>query len=178
MIKKLEKAIQVMNKLFMVVAVILMLAIVAACALQVASRYIPGFRILSVEELARLAFIWMSYLGLSLAVASNDHPSMTVLQSRIPKSLVPAYHVVIQLFILAFSIVLLKYGIDKAFLMKKQVSTLLRVNMTFMYFSVVVGAAGSCINCVNNIILIIAKRSQDKIQPGGPSKETEGGDKQ
>lgn len=173
MLKRLEKGVSIMNKVCMAGAVVLMLVVVAACALQVASRYIPGFKILGMEELARLAFIWMSYLGLCVATGENANPSMTAIEGLVPKAAKPYYNIVLQILCLIFAVYLAKYSFDKALLMKKQMTTMLRVNMTFMYCSVVLGAAGSCINCVNNILQLWAKRRDIS---SAPEREVEEGD--
>lgn len=54
-------------------AAVFFLIFIVCVVLQVASRYIPGFQVLWVEEIATYAFIWMIFLGAALMVRERGH---------------------------------------------------------------------------------------------------------
>lgn len=59
----------VIGKIVMAVGAVMVLAI----AVQIATRYIPGFSITWTDELARLMFVWYGFLGAALAVPKGVH---------------------------------------------------------------------------------------------------------
>lgn len=69
----MKKAIDFVGSLFLKAAALFFLVFIVCVILQVASRYVPGVRILWAGELATYAFIWMIFLGAAIMVREKGH---------------------------------------------------------------------------------------------------------
>lgn len=70
----------VIGKIVMAVGAVMVLAI----AVQIATRYIPGFSITWTDELARLMFVWYGFLGAALAVPKGVHLGIDFFLPQVP----------------------------------------------------------------------------------------------
>lgn len=152
--KKLNTAVGWFNRIFLVVAVFCLVLTVVFSAIQAASRYIPNFKLLGMEELARMTFIWCSFLGMSLAVAEGSHACVDAISSKVPEKIKPYYNTVLMLLVLLFSVFLFKTSLDKieGLVRRGQTTPLFSIPMQLLYLPLTLGAGGCIINCINNAI--------------------------
>ncbi|TVP86326.1 MAG: TRAP transporter small permease [Alkalicoccus sp.] len=69
----MKKIINTIESIFLKLAALFFLIFIACVILQVASRYIPGIRVLWAGELATYAFIWMIFIGAAVMVREKGH---------------------------------------------------------------------------------------------------------
>ena len=62
----------------------LMAAIVAIISADVVARYFLGGSLVSSNELSRMCFIWVCFLGMPLCIVKGLNVSITALESRLP----------------------------------------------------------------------------------------------
>lgn len=65
----------------------LLAVMVALVFANAAGRYLLGIGVASSEEIARLAFVWMIFLGAVLAVRERTHVGVDMLVQRLPRPL-------------------------------------------------------------------------------------------
>lgn len=131
-----DRALQRLNA-FMLCAMLLgMLSCVFA---NVVSRYLFAVSFGWAEEAARFLMIWTVFLGVGLALRHGLHVAVTLLPDAVPPLRRP-------LFWLGFSVtfvffmLLLRYGLDYATFAARQRSTILRLQMYWVYMAVPIGA--------------------------------------
>jgi TRAP-type transport system small permease protein len=69
----MKKIIDTVESIFLKLAALFFLVFITCVILQVASRYIPGIRVLWAGELATYAFIWMIFVGAAVMVREKGH---------------------------------------------------------------------------------------------------------
>lgn len=155
-IKCINQGVNVINKIVLVVAGIFLVGTVIACALQVLTRHIPSFKVLGMEELARMQFVWLIALGMALAISNGSHMRVDIIVSKIPQKLKKYYDVFLQLVVLIFCTILLIEGTIKINAVIGQVTPIWQVPYPILYASLVVGSSLCIINVLNNILILIS----------------------
>lgn len=155
-IKRINQGVSAINKVVLVIAGILLVGTVIACALQVLTRHIPSFKVLGMEELARMQFVWLIALGMALAISNGSHMRVDIIVSKIPQKLKKYYDVFLQLVVLIFCIVLLIEGMIKINAVMGQVTPIWQAPYPILYASLVVGAILCIINVLNNVLILIS----------------------
>ncbi len=102
MIKKLEKAQLYIGTVFLAVFVVTIF-------IQVIARYLRVM-VIWTEEVANFSFIWAVFLGASAMVSQQAHFRFTLLLDKLEGKKKTALEIVINLFMLAFSLGLMVYG--------------------------------------------------------------------
>ncbi|MBQ5952041.1 MAG: TRAP transporter small permease [Lachnospiraceae bacterium] len=149
--KGLDRFFKWFNGLYLVIATAALVFLVVTCALQVASRYITFVRIIGMEELARLGFVWMVSLALGLCVAYKSHLQIDVLANKVPKKIKPWYDTVIDIIVLFYLVILFYYSIVKCMRVHRQVTIVFEIRLVWLYLAMVVGAFGGILNTLNNM---------------------------
>ncbi|WP_419892986.1 TRAP transporter large permease subunit [Oceanobacillus kimchii] len=85
--------------------------------LQVLNRYVlPFVEVANIttwtEEFARYTFIFVSFLGASLAIKKGESIQVNVLLDRFPVNLQKAVHIANTIFMIYFSYIMIQYGLD------------------------------------------------------------------
>lgn len=79
----MKKIINIYNKFEEIFLVILLLAMVILIFVQVCMRYIANYSLSWSEELARILFIWVSWIGISLGQKKGEHIKITMVTDRL-----------------------------------------------------------------------------------------------
>jgi len=110
----------------------LMLAVMVALVFgNVVLRYVFNSGIVAAEEIARLMFVWLVFLGATLALRRNQHLGLDFLQARLPAGARRACAVVSHLLML-YALFLFVQGSWMQLLIGMQTySTVLRFPMAF-----------------------------------------------
>jgi len=148
------KAVELLDKLCAGIGILFLILMVIFSALQILSRYIPGFKILGMEEAARVCFIWMVAIGMSLGVASNTHAVIDMVANCFHGKARHIHRILIQILLIVFFLFLIKYGVAKVqnVAATNQVTPLFEIPLKYTYSAMVAGALFSAVNAVQNII--------------------------
>lgn len=131
-----DQALQGLNAFVLCVMLLGMLGCVFA---NVVSRYLFAVSFAWVEEAARFLMIWTVFLGVGLALRHGLHVAVTLLPDAVPPLRRPLFWLGFAV-TFVFFILLLRYGLDYATFASRQRSTILRLQMYWVYMAVPVGA--------------------------------------
>lgn len=131
-----DRALQGLNALVLSAMIAAMLGCVFA---NVVSRYLFEVSFAWAEEAARFLMIWTVFLGAGLALRHGLHVAVTLLPDAVPMLRRPLFWLGFAV-TFAFFVLLLRYGLDYAQFAARQRSTILRLQMYWVYMAVPVGA--------------------------------------
>lgn len=120
---------------------LLMVVLVADVFLGVWSRYVMQATFQWYDEVARLCFVWMIFLGAALAVRRGAHFRLHLLIDRFGATNRRRVDLLVTLIVIAFAAVLVVGGIAIAPLARRQVTDSLEISMLWFYGALPVGGA-------------------------------------
>jgi TRAP-type transport system small permease protein len=123
------------------VCVALMAVLVADVFLGVWSRYVMRATFQWYDEVARLCFVWMIFLGAAVAVRRGAHFRLHLLIDRFGASARRRVDLVVTVIVIAFAAVLVAGGVAIAPLARRQVTDALEISMLWFYGALPVGGA-------------------------------------
>lgn len=118
----------------------ILLALVIVLSLQVASRQLSFVYVPWTEEVSRLLFGWLAFLGTALAFQRNAHISISVLVDRARPQLRVAAAVFVRALVMAFAAIMVVYGI-RLCLSTHLITTVLQLPMWLIYAAIPVSGA-------------------------------------
>lgn len=130
-----------MEKVLKIFTAFLMLLLVFILTASVILRYVFNSPISFAEESSRYILVWMSFLGAGLAAKWDSHMRVDAFLGKMPKKVQLWIKTVINLVTVVFLSFGVYYGMKLVIRTHEQVSELLRINMSIMYFAVVAGFA-------------------------------------
>lgn len=142
----------------------LLMAIVAIMALVlllgVASRYVLPNPIVGTDEIALFAFLWVTVLGASLGIKSNDMVAVTLFIERFEKVQKPLQFIV-QLLVLFFNVMFLVYGYKWVFSpsLLAASSPALQIPLWIIYIIFPISMLATTIFSIRNIVIIFKQKS-------------------
>jgi TRAP-type C4-dicarboxylate transport system permease small subunit len=123
------------------VCLALMAALVADVFLGVFSRYVLQATFQWYDEVARLCFVWMVFLGAAVAVRRGAHFRLRLLVDRLGPGARRAADLAAVLIVVAFGGVLVAGGVAMAPIARRQVTDSLELSMLWFYAALPVGGA-------------------------------------
>lgn len=127
------------NIILLILAIIFAIMVTSLFS-QVVLRYIFKSATPWAEELTRYAFIWMSMLGAAVAARRGRHMNVDYFVNIMPKSIRIIIIFLANILVIAFLIVATKYGIDLVIMTHKQLSSGMRIPMSYVYLSMPIGS--------------------------------------
>ena len=106
-----DRAVDLVLKLLRVFILVLATAIFVIITMAVFMRYVLGTSFSWTEEVPRYLLIWISFLGAAVAVQRGEHIAFDLLYNRLPPRLRLALFWLLNLLVLAFGWIMLRYGI-------------------------------------------------------------------
>jgi TRAP-type C4-dicarboxylate transport system permease small subunit len=119
----------------------LMVVLVADVFLGVWSRYVLQATFQWYDEVARLCFVWMVFLGAASAVRRGAHFRLHLLIDRLGPRLRRANDLLVGLLVVVFGGVLVAGGVAMWPVARRQVSDSLELSMVWFYGALPVGGA-------------------------------------
>lgn len=119
----------------------LMLVLVADVFLGVWSRYVLQATFQWYDEVARLCFVWMVFLGAASAVRRGAHFRLHLLIDRLGPRLRRVNDLVVGLLVVVFGGVLVAGGVAMWPVARRQVTDSLELSMLWFYGALPVGGA-------------------------------------
>lgn len=145
------------NKLYEAVALILLVAMTLALALQVFTRYILGASMAGTEEFARYAFIWVIMLGASICTKNGGHATVTILNDHLDATLKQVHQILIELLVLLACLVLLRYGFTMIQVSARSHTPTLGIPTSVVYGALPAGCVGMISGTISNILARISE---------------------
>ena len=129
------KIIDLIAKIVAKFLMVLVVSLVFVVFANIVLRYI-GKPIRWADEMARLLFVWTSFLGMYFAYSKNLHPSFNLILNKVGRRR-PAFGRIMMVFtyvlVLSFLIIVLYGGIVYIGLAKIQTTAVLRMSVGWMY---------------------------------------------
>lgn len=144
------------SKLETIIAVVLY-ALTAVAFLQLAMRYILGFSYAGIDELCRLAFVWVVSIGSALAFRKKAHVGITYLANKLSGQNMLYLEMAVLSILTLFMAVVIVAGITMTKLGITQVSEYLEWSMALFYACIPFGAALSIIAFVEELYFVSRK---------------------
>lgn len=118
--------------------------------LQVFMRYALGNSLVWSEEIARYAFIWMIYIGVSYAVKKNKHLGVDAFKTLFKDKGKIIIGMIANICFLVFAVVLSYYGLDIVLRVTRE-SAAIQLPMGWVYAAPVVGLVLTTIRLVQQL---------------------------
>lgn len=127
---------RMLNRLVEGVMAALLTAMTLLAGTQIAGRFVFGYSIFWSDELARFLLVWVSFLGLTIAVRRGAHPGIDSLTRALPPTWARVILGLAILLSLLFFLVMVGYGGALALRTWPQRSTSLGIRMGIPYLAV------------------------------------------
>lgn len=111
---------------------------------QIIMRWVFRNPLVWSEELIRLIFVWICYMGWTIAARNRSHICITALLSRLPPLARKGLETFNSLLLIVFSIFMIRYGIKMAEVGSRSMLVTLPINFSVAYI---------CVPVTNSIIL-------------------------
>jgi TRAP-type C4-dicarboxylate transport system permease small subunit len=134
----------VARALSQIVEGLLLVMMVVLCAdvfLGVFSRYVMARTFTWYDEIARLLFVWIVFLGAAVGVRRSAHFRLHLLVDRFPPGLRRVAHVVGVLVVMGFGLLLIQQGWKLVELGQFQRTPVMGLSKQYVYLSVPAGGA-------------------------------------
>lgn len=143
-----------------VVAVVLFAGLIVMTVFQVASRYIFQAPISFTEEVGRILFIWVSFLGAALVMKDNDHMNLDLLTGHVGEKSLRVVRALVLLLIAAFCSLMLITGLQLVRSTTTQYTSITRIQMSYIYLILPLSAVYMLIFAVVHLVRTLRERSK------------------
>jgi|TARA_R110001583_G_scaffold33847_2_gene114066 TRAP-type C4-dicarboxylate transport system permease small subunit len=157
-IKKFEKTIEYMMALALAV-------MFSAVFINVILRYLFGSGIAASEELSRLLFVWLIFMGSTLAVGRNSHIGFDLIQRKIPAPLRTACAILSHCLMLYALYLFLEGSLRQYNIGLNINSTVMKYPLAILYSTGLFASVGMGFYILRNLFFIISKNNKSHI-PG------------
>jgi TRAP-type C4-dicarboxylate transport system permease small subunit len=117
----------------------IVLAIAAILSLQVVTRYLIQYPFAWPEEICGFLFVWLIFLGATLAHRSGSLIGMTVLRDKLPSEWATRVKLLMNLIVLACLLLLVVKSSQATYLSLAKKTTVLRFSWAYVYSAVPLG---------------------------------------
>ncbi|SDI00120.1 TRAP transporter small permease [Alteribacillus bidgolensis] len=148
---------KVFNKGVRVVLVSLFSIITLLAVLQIFTRFF-GFPMSWPNEAMRFLFIWFVMLGSAYALREKKHIVVDFIGDSVPRKVTRIIDILVNVTILIFIGILIKYGFQVVEVTSIQTSSVLRISMGYVFLSVPIGGILMLLYTVLNIIDLVKEK--------------------
>lgn len=127
-------------------------------ATQVFSRYVLNDSISFAEELIRFLEIWVVFLGASLCVKDDTHPTVTIFANLFPKKTQFFIRIFAHLAVFAVGVVMIVVGYQFAMKYINQLSPTMRISVAWVYAAIPVSGILIDIQSIGNFSNLLNSR--------------------
>ncbi|MDO4632648.1 MAG: TRAP transporter small permease [Eubacteriales bacterium] len=121
------------EKVIDVMSVVLLLFIFILGLAQVIWRWILNDPIVWSEELIQLTYVWICYLGWTIAERKDSHIRITAIHNMLPKSAQKWVQLFCHVLTIVFSVLMVYYGIKLVGAGAKRTAVSLKLNYAIVY---------------------------------------------
>ena len=161
------KVIDTVYKLVDLVIITMLVIMVSSIFINVIARYF-GMAFSWVDEVSRLAFVWMSLMAIVVGQRKGLHPSFNMILNRSGGITTKCLLSIINIMVLIFLFYLLKGGIDYIARSYVQKTAILGISVAWKYLAVPLATTMMTVETLKAVVFIWKKDTLEKdILPGG-----------
>lgn len=157
---KMHKISGYISKVLTVAVFVLVLTNISSVAIQIFGRriikIIPTLSFPWTEELSRYSLIWLSYLALPMCFREGSMTQLDILYSRLGKKGRLTLYVITRIFIVIFSLIVIKFGGNYALKRKMFKSTMLAVPGAILYSIPVISSILALYELITEVVGVMA----------------------
>lgn len=150
MVKKLF--LKIINNLEEIMATFFLMMMCIFVFLQLFYRYLLKDPLLYAEEIARYAYIWVTFIGLSLSTKTKEHIRIDFFVEKLPGKIKSIVNVMIKIITLALLVFLTYWGMRLVNFNRMMLSPALRIPLYLIYYAFPLGTALASIRTVQAMI--------------------------
>ena len=136
----MDRIFSTIDKVFEWASALILALMMILMAMQVLFRYVLNSPLAWSEELARFAFIWMTFIAGYLAARNAEHVSITAIQDRLPGIPSIIIKAASNWISAGFFGVVAFYCLQQWSTLASQTSSALRIPMSMVYLGMIIGA--------------------------------------
>jgi TRAP-type C4-dicarboxylate transport system permease small subunit len=136
---------------------VLLYSLTAVAFFQLVIRYFLKFSYAGLDEITRLAFVWVVSIGSALAFREKAHMGITYLANKLAERNRIYLEVLVYVILIGFMAVVVKAGVQMTQMGIRQVSEYLEWPMALFYACIPFGAALSILVFVEDIYVNLCK---------------------
>ncbi len=160
------------------VVVILMAVMVTTLAVQVFFRYVLDAPLSWTEELARYAFVWVTFLGAAVAFRHRGHIVVDMLLHMIPAQVRAVLIWAVEVLVTITLVILVRDGLRMVETTANVRATMLQIPMSYVYASIPVSSALMLLYQLEWVVKRVTEYRQSRqagADPHGPKVSDVGG---
>ncbi|WP_188456259.1 TRAP transporter small permease [Virgibacillus oceani] len=159
------KAIKILTRILEILTVLTFSALIIVVLIQIIGRYTPLSYVWT-EELTRYLFVYTIAFGAPVAMERRGYIRVDLLVDFLPEKFKKYYDAFIYLVLGAFSAMLVTYAYDFALLGEGQTSATIKVEMFYIYLSMVIALVFLAIYSFVNIYHILMGNTTEEKEEG------------
>lgn len=159
--KVFNKCCDLLNKIYAYAGVVLLAVIAVACCVQVFSRYVLGSAIAGTEEISRYCFIWLGFLGSSVCVQKWSNAHISILNDALKGKAKKIHSALLYIAVFVCAAILFWQGIKCVNITHKQLSSMLRIHMSYVYLAIPVGSFGMMVSALQRFLNLFFSSSEE-----------------
>ena len=165
--KKVKTADHVIGKIVDITAVILLIFIFILGICQVFWRWVLNDPIVWSEEMFRLTYVWICYLGWVIAERADTHIRITIISSRLPQSVQKWLQIFCHILCIIFAVLMFIYGIQLIQAGMKRTAISFPLNYAVVYLIVPICNFFMCLYEIAQLIECFVFGPRDYSDKGG-----------
>ncbi len=135
--------------------VALFISLVLLGAMQVFFRYVVGSSLVWSEEVSKIIFFYIIYLGASIAIRSNSFATVDYLYQFFPSKLKKYVDILIWLMVVLFLILIVVLGTQITLNTMSQITPALEMPQAVVYAAVPIGSIVMCLASISLLYRLI-----------------------
>lgn len=153
----------VIDKILKYIIIILAGSSVIVGTIQIIGRFVINYSIPWSEEFIRYSFVWITFLGASLAVKENAHVNVIAFLNIMPRTARRLLKIISNILCIVFSIAIILHSISIIVMQfqTKQITSALQIPIAFIFFVFPISAVVMIIYFIENIVKVIYNQTED-----------------
>ncbi len=160
---KFQRVLNYINKVFEFYSVLLLVLVIASISTQVIFRYVLRNPLIWIEEVTRIFFIWMIFMGSIVAHSKLAHPRVEFFTERYFPNFTKIFiKILLNVSILGFLVLMMVYGFNLATRLRTVSMSTTGISQLYVYIAIPIAAVVMMINQINFIILDFIAQKENK----------------
>ncbi|MHC4122856.1 MAG: TRAP transporter small permease [Planctomycetota bacterium] len=148
---------KIFNNIEEILCSFLLVAMCIVAILQVISRYMFRNPFSWTEELCTIMFVWLVFVGASLALKTGGHFAIEIIVEKLPRRFSVPVNILSCLLVIVFSVMLIWFGFRLAVVGLGSITPALEIPRTYPYAAVGIGGVLMLIRSFENLLGLIKK---------------------
>lgn len=156
-----------LNRVVEATSVIMLVLMTIIVFYSVLLRYVFKSPLAWSEEIARYAFIWLTFLGISMAERNGEHFKVEVFIEMVPPKVRLIVEIVLNGLIFYTLYILFREGVNYYNQGKDGLSTILQIPLSYIYVALPVAMALTLLNRIatvrETVLMLLVKIKEEKL---------------